>query len=352
MELPAALKCAAGAHGTASLLAVSGEGGADGSAIHEAIKWVRETPRIRTAYDYVMTARVRLLFFWVGRDDVGGGYIKVGEAVDDPHLQAIQLLFGSDPAKAPRAINRWGAATEVVKRGNFMEGSVESSAFLGFMKSSKGDSPLAMQRELSAESKRGKHLFEAIITRVDPGRAISTTVPFYSDQDFTLNQLPVAESLALQRLAEGEARKLRELQGPSQLGCNRATGFLFTVRELLERAEAGSPVPVSLCYVFNAHEYTATLMSVRCVAEKKVHVVRRGGAPTLDRTYRNLRNAHFQIRRLDTGSEDDFEVLMGAEGSVRGVPLQISYQPNWWFQVVLNLENTAPAPISESGVKN
>ena len=61
-----------------------------------------------------MTARVRLLFFWAGKDDVGGGYIRRGVSKDDPRQELLQVLFGSDPAKAPRAINRWGAGTEVV----------------------------------------------------------------------------------------------------------------------------------------------------------------------------------------------------------------------------------------------
>ena len=45
----------------------------------------------------------------------GADTSRLGQAVDDPSLRMIQLLFGSDPAKAPRAINRWGAGTEVDK---------------------------------------------------------------------------------------------------------------------------------------------------------------------------------------------------------------------------------------------
>ena len=89
------------------------------------MKWIRATPRIRAEYDYIMTCRLRLLFFWVGRDDLGGGYIKTGQAVDDPSLQMIQLLFGSDPAKAPRAINRWGAGTEVLRLDGSKNSAVE-----------------------------------------------------------------------------------------------------------------------------------------------------------------------------------------------------------------------------------
>ena len=56
------------------------------------------------------------------------------------------------------------------------------------MKSSKGQSVVAMQRELSKEKTNGDHLFEAIISRVDPGRALSSTVPYTSSRDFDLNE--------------------------------------------------------------------------------------------------------------------------------------------------------------------
>src|SRR6266478_2788215 len=59
-------------------------------------------------FEYTMTARLRLLLFWVGKDDVGGGYIRRATLPRDPASDVIELLIGSDPAKAPRAINRWG----------------------------------------------------------------------------------------------------------------------------------------------------------------------------------------------------------------------------------------------------
>ena len=85
----------------------------DRQPIDEALRWVRNSPHHLVQYDYLMTARVRLLIFWAGKDDVGGGYIRRGVSSEDPRLEFIQVLFGSDPAKAPRAINRWGAGTEV-----------------------------------------------------------------------------------------------------------------------------------------------------------------------------------------------------------------------------------------------
>jgi hypothetical protein len=309
---------------------------ADRAAINEAVSWIRATTSIRAEYDYIMTCRLRLLLFWVGRDDLGGGYIKAGQAVDDPSLRMIQLLFGSDPAKAPRAINRWGAGTEVVRRGGSK--TLESSAFVGFMKSSKGESVSAMQRELSREKSAGKHLFEAIVSRVDGAQAISTTVPFYSDKDYDLRQLADAQKLALDQLGDSQTRKIRRLDGPARRQCGRAGGFLSTTEELLEQSLTGEKSPLSLCYVYNARPYTLTLQRVIPVTSKHVQITLKEKGQKIEQTYRDLKELHFQVRNQESGAKTDFSVLLGTTGELRGVPVQINYQPNWWFQVVLNLK--------------
>src|ERR1700690_1141935 len=76
----------------------------DGQPLAEGLRWVRAPLRSAVQYDYIMTARVRLIFFWAGKDDVGGGYIRRGISSTDPHQEFFQVLFGSDPLKAPRAI--------------------------------------------------------------------------------------------------------------------------------------------------------------------------------------------------------------------------------------------------------
>jgi hypothetical protein len=302
------------------------------AAIREAVHWVEAQPRLGAEYDFVMTCRIRLLFFWTGKDDVGGGYIRIGRAAADPSLEVIRLLFGSDPAKA-HGINRWGAGTEVVRR---REGGAESSAFFGFMKASKGESVTAMEREISNEQQAGQHLFEGIVSRVDPGRALAATVPFYSQRDFTFQELEAAEKVVMDQLESGAGRKVRELEGAS-IGCGRRGGFLSTVLDLTGAALAGTRTPVSRCYIFNSREYRVTLQTVRFVAEKAVRVTLSNGE-RLERTYHALKETRFQIENLATGKKDNFTILLGTEGSLRGVPVQINYQPNWWFQVTLNLK--------------
>ncbi len=90
----------------------------------------------------------------------------------------------------------------------------------------------------------------------------------------------------------------------------------------------------------------ATLLSVHPVPEKKVHVTLRGNGGALDRTYRHLQQAHFEVANQETGTKSSFDILLGTEGNLRGAPIQITYQPNWWFQVILNLAPDSLPPIS------
>jgi hypothetical protein len=84
------------------------------------------------------------------------------------------------------------------------------------------------------------------------------------------------------------------------------------------------------------------LLSVHSVAEKTVHVNLRGKGGPLDRTYRHLKEAHFVVVGQETGAKSIFDILLGTEGNLRGAPVQITYEPNWWFQVVLNLAPDFP----------
>lgn len=147
-----------------SLLFAAPAGAPDQQPLIEALRWVRSTHRTLVQYDYIMTVRLQLLFFWTGKDDVGSGYIRRGISAENPNQEFFQVLFGSDPDKAPRAINRWGAGTEVALHKDPVpaqprENDIASSAFFGFMKSSRGKSVSEMQDELKKEKERGEHYF-------------------------------------------------------------------------------------------------------------------------------------------------------------------------------------------------
>jgi hypothetical protein len=310
--------------------------------IAEALGWMRNTPKNTANFEYVMTARVRLLVLWAGKDDVGGGYIRRGYQADDRRQESIQVLFGSDPAKAPKAINRWGAGTEVLWHkdavANFSDGGADdvvASAFFGFMKSSKGKSAAEMQQELKTEKDHGEHLFTGILSRVDSGRAVSVTVPLSSQTDFNLHQYSEAEPLIFEKLSKSENRPLRELSDFE--GCARASEFLATVAQLMDAALKGRTQAQSLCYVYNAEVNTLTLARAIPVGKLAVQVKSAEGGMMVDKAYTDLLEAEFVSTGAKTGKRSEFTITTGTKGELRGVPVQIRYQPNWWFQVVLNL---------------
>lgn len=318
--------------------------------IVEALSWVRNLPQNDLAeFDYIMTARVRLLLFWIGKDDVGGGYIRRGISKADPHQEFFQVLFGSDPEKAPRAINRWGAGTEVVWHNDAADSSPDGEAvrstFFGFMKSSKGKSVSEMQQELAKEKDKGEHQFTGILSRVEPGHAVSLVVPLASDQDFSLHQYEQAEPLIFEKLASSD-KSVRTL--PESAGCSRASAFLGTVSDLVDAALGGKKAPLSLCYIHDAQVNTLTLQNVQPVAKLAVKLNSAKGGVLSNQTYEHLLQAEFVSVHQSTGKQVNFTILVGTAGNLRGVPVQIRYQPNWWFQVVLNLRADAPPPTLTS----
>lgn len=310
----------------------------DREPIHEALRWVQNAPHQYVQYDYVMTARLRLLFFWASKDDVGSGYVRRGVSAEDPRLEFIQVLFGSDPEKAPRAINRWGAGTEVSWHkdpiGSDRFEDVTSSAFFGFMKSSRGKSAAEMQSELEREKKQGRHDFTGILSRVEPTRAVSLVVPLESDTDFNLHDYDRAEPLMLQHLSES-SRPVKSLEDSSR--CSRSAGFLATAAELVDEAVQGHTAPISRCYVYDAQENTLSLEKISRMDSLAVRLTGPDKAVLLNAKHDNLLQLDFVSTHKLTGKKVYFTIYAGTQGGLRGVPVQICYQPNWWFQVVLNL---------------
>lgn len=295
----------------------------DHQPIVEALGWVRGTQSNFVQYDYVMTARVRLIFFWAGKDDVGGGYIRRGISKQDSHQEFFQVLFGSDPAKAPRGINRWGAGTEVELHKKVLDAAkdntdVTSSAFFGFMKSSKGKSVAEMQSELKKEKEQGEHQFTGIVSRVDGAQAMSLIVPLASNQDYNLHQYDEALPIMLEHLNESE-RPVKTLEEGQT--CSQSNGFLGTVAALLDEAANNAKMPASLCYFYDAQMNTLILEHVERIAKFPVKVNSSKSGVILEKTYEDLFSADFVSVHKLTGKRVNFTIVMGTKGHMRGVPV-------------------------------
>jgi hypothetical protein len=299
---------------------------AETGVLESAVRMTLGPSRKTAQYDYIMTGRIGRWFLSKGFDDVGGGYIRRGVNLADHSVRLIQVLFGSDPAKAPRGINNWGAATEAIADG--------SEAIFGFMKSINPESADSAQADIQKQKSQGRYAFITIVAFVDDGRAVSRSVPLFSNVDFNLHQLEQAQQLVVGHLSED--RSVRRLDSPQRL-CAASRGFLKAVEELIDQTLAGAPGPTSRCYVYNARNYTVGLTRRSIVASKEIQVKRKNGT-TLKSAYRNLVRAEFSV--LNHKSEEStFELLLGADGALKGVPVQIVHRPNFWFEVELNLDS-------------
>jgi hypothetical protein len=115
--------------------------------------------------------------------------------------------------------------------------------------------------------------------------------------------------------------------------------------ELLARSLTGERTPVSLCYVYNARPYTLTLQRVIPITTKDVRITLKEKGWKIGQSYRDLKESQFQIYNQESGAKTDFSVVLGTTGELRGVPVPINYQPNCWFQMVLNLKTQPKAEM-------
>jgi hypothetical protein len=310
------------------------------TALDEAVQMVFSDFRISHQYDYVMTGKVRLLLFWIGRDDVGGGYIRREEGTERPDLEAIRLKIGSDPQKAPRGINRWGAATEIIER-DMLQGSTRSAAFFGFMKATAGDSVDAVESELENEGDESRYVFEASINRIEPGVALSSVLPIVSPVDFHIRQLDDADRMVREQYESAfRLSNYQRLNGNTRQQCQRSESFLFTVKEIIDAAVAGERAPFSRCYVYNSKLLELSLRDRDVVARESVEYELIDGT-IVQKEYRDLVELEFRVRNPTTGWSTDFDLLVGTTGALRGVPVRITYQPNFWFKAILNLHQVS-----------
>jgi hypothetical protein len=196
-----------------------------------------------------------------------------------------------------------------------------------------------MQTELQREKQQGLHTFTGILSRVEPSRAFSLVVTLQSQTDFNLHDYAGAEPTMLRQLSDS-MRPVRNLLDTSR--CQRSAEFLATVAELMDAAGQDRAAPMSRCYIYDAQENTLVLEKVTPVESLPVRLHGTTNVVLLETTYRNLLQLDFVSTHRLTGKKVYFTIYAGRQGALRGVPVQICYQPNWWFEVVLHLVPEKP----------
>jgi len=268
---------------------------------------------------YRMSGHIRpLLAFWISRDDVGDGRLVWRRGAG---AQGWDFVLGTDPARAPRGLNRWGYIAE--------EEEGRSGQLLAVMSKSKEDTLGEVRAGDDREAVAG--LFEAIRATVAPGESRARISNVATPTALTIHDVDAL----VERVRVGLEDATFKV---TPIGPDVRPGFLAAVAELVDGSVAawqrgrppapgrpGAPVP----YVFGEKRCTVTLTSSRRLAEFNDG----------DRTWRNVVHGKFDILTLATGDHTRFELVYGLDGDLAGVPVQIVYSPKWWLKVVLHLQD-------------
>jgi hypothetical protein len=259
---------------------------------------------------YRIAGKVRMLFFWVSADDVGGARITWSGGEQD---RSLALLIGSDPRRAPRGVNEWGYVREHV--------AGDAATVFGIRTVTDGDSPDQADGRRTAPG----HLTElgVLCSRVSPLDAATRTTSVYVGRDTTYRDVDQVIDAAAVNVRWNGFRTIRP--------AGASPGFL-TAMDLLMRS-ATSPVP-SVSYVYKDAVFDLIVRRVERVPSLRT----RGGR------LHNLLRSEILVRNRTTGLTTGFKITYGTDGALAGVPVAATYQPNWWFKVELELDDDQEVP--------
>jgi len=311
----------AGLAALASSLSISAEGrpaaapaAASGNAVATAMPIVAE-------HKYRMLAKVRPLLFWIAKDDVGGA--RISWRGDGDGVYGLDLLIGSDPQRAPRQVNRWGYLAEQVRGAD--------SQVIGVMKQSNEQSVAEAEKQIGREGGQGHYVYRAIqgAATAEQARAGVTTVRV--ERDLTFRDIgPLLDMVAASGNEGSETRSVA-------LPAGTRPGFLVGLRELVQqstdayaRNPGGGFVPskTPTSYVYFGVFYDLAMKSSKLLS-----------STTIDgQHYTNVARSDFEITNRSNGETTRFQLTYGTTGTLAGVPVHAVYQPRWWFEVQLFLD--------------
>jgi hypothetical protein len=62
-------------------------------------------------------------------------------------------------------------------------------------------------------------------------------------------------------------------------------------------------------------------------------------------TYQHVIASRFQVVSAKDGEATDFSVTYAADGPLAETPLTATYQPRWWIEIQLTLDDSKPGPV-------
>jgi hypothetical protein len=268
-------------------------------------------------HHYSMTARVRpLVLFWISRSGVGDAVVTARQA---PGEADYSLLIGSDPERAPRRINRWGYIDEQIRGAD--------AKLIGLMTESEEDSIEDAEANIRRQAS-GDRNFKIIQATIDGDQARSVVKSIDAPAAYSFRQVHILLDLAKRETGEGAPRIVK-------LPAGTRPGFLSALADLMhaqceQLRTTGSVRPGQpIKYVYHGRIYELRGTRARTMSTVSVG----------NRSYDHGIAADFEIRSTYDGELTRFSMTYGTEGSFAEVPFTMSYQPRWWLQVDLALDD-------------
>jgi hypothetical protein len=281
-------------------------------------------------HHYSIRGRIRpLLVFWISKSGVGEAVVTKREG---PGEAGYSLLIGSDPDRAPRRINRWGYISEEI-RGS-------EATLIGLMTES--DEASIEQAETNIRTQvAGDRTFKIIRGSIDADQASSTVTSVAAPVGYSFRQVDIMLDLA-QRESSKESEGTPRV---TRLPAGTRPGFLAAVAELMHQhvgewqssghVQPGGPIN----YVYYGRIYELRATRTRPQASVRVAGVE----------YAHVIQSDFQIRSEHDGEVFPFSITYGTEGPLAEIPIAASYQPRWWMQIELTLDDPASGPALAGG---
>lgn len=274
---------------------------------------------VTAEHRYRLAVRVRPLLFWIRRDNVGDARLTWSAAPDG--AARLELLIGSDPARAPMRVNRWGYIAETACGA--------ATTVVGVMTESDEQSV----EDARARVSDGGHAFRAIRAVITPAESVASVTRLQVAEPFTYRDLD---------------RLLRRL--PNQGGVNRRLtlgedvhqGFLMATAALVHDTAAsyrragrtGADPAASRAYVHGDRVFDLRVRGSGVVQPERRTVA---SAPLLE--------TEFEVRHRASGDTSTFRLTYAPGGPLAEVPVRIVYRPRWWFEAELQLADEHGAAV-------
>jgi hypothetical protein len=259
---------------------------------------------------YTVAARVRPLLFWIRRDAVGDARLTWSAAPGG--ATRIELLIGSDPARTPMRINRWGYIAETT--------CGPTTTVVGLMSESDEQSVEEARAGVAAGDGRN-HAFKVIRSRIVAGESTAAVTRLVVDEDHTYRDL----DLLLRRVPEAMPANRRLRADGIAEGFLAATNAL--IRQGMHAGQGGGQGRApSRPFLHGDRAFDVTLRSSRPVSDGDT-----AGAGTV------LVESAFEVRNRATGRVTRFHLVHGIDGALAGFPVRIAYRPRWWLELDLRL---------------